>query len=124
MSYRLLSDLVVLFHFAFILFVAAGGLAALRWPRLALLHLPAAAWGATIELNGWICPLTPLENHFSHLAGDRGYDGGFIEHYLLPVIYPDGLTREIQIGLGVLVIAVNLVVYALLVHRLIRHRRR
>lgn len=117
MIYRLLSDLVVLLHLAFILFVAAGGLLALRWPLVALLHLPAAAWGTVIELNGWYCPLTPLENHFSRLAGHQGYAGGFIEHYLLPVIYPEGLTREIQVGLGILVIAVNSIPYSLLLYR-------
>lgn len=123
MIYRVLSDLVVLFHLAFILFVAAGGLPVLRWPRLALLHLPAAAWGAAIELNGWYCPLTPLENHFSRLAGSRGYAGGFIEHYLLPIIYPAELTREIQVGLGILVIAVNIIPYSLLLCRLLRRQR-
>ena len=123
MSYRLLSDLVVLTHLAFILFVVTGGLAALRWPILSLLHLPAAAWGAAVELNGWYCPLTPLENHFSRLAGDRGYDGGFIDHYLLPIIYPDGLTREIQVGLGLLVLAVNCIPYALLIRRFRRQHR-
>lgn len=123
MSYRLLSDLVVLIHLVFILFVATGGLAALRLPQLALLHLPAAAWGTAVELNGWYCPLTPLENHFRRLAGDRGYDGEFIDHYLLPFIYPEGLTREIQIGLGLLVLVVNCIPYALLIRRL-RHRHR
>ena len=123
MSYRLLSDLVVLLHLAFILFVVSGGLAALRWPLLSLLHLPAAAWGAAVELNGWYCPLTPLENHFSRLAGDRGYDGGFIAHYLLPVIYPEGLTREIQTVLGLVVLAVNCIPYALLLRRLHRRHR-
>jgi hypothetical protein len=123
MIYRLLSDLVVLLHLAFILFVAAGGLPVLRWPKLALLHLPATAWGAVIELNGWYCPLTPLENYFSRLAGSQGYAGGFIEHYLLPVIYPEALTREIQVGLGILVIAVNSIPYSLLLSRRM-HRRR
>jgi hypothetical protein len=123
MIYRLLSDMVVLIHLVFILFVAAGGLLALRWPLVSLLHLPAATWGAVIELNGWYCPLTPLENHFRRLAGSQGYAGGFIEHYLLPVIYPAELTREIQVGLGILVIAVNCIPYALLLSRLLYRQR-
>ena len=123
MIFRLLSDLVVLLHLAFILFVAAGGLPVLRWPKLAWLHLPAAAWGAVIELNGWYCPLTPLENYFSRLAGSQGYAGGFIEHYLLPVIYPAELTRAIQVGLGILVIAVNCIPYSLLLYRRLRRQR-
>lgn len=124
MPYRLASDLVVVLHLLFILFVTAGGLLVLRWPRLALLHLPAVVWGAVIEFTGSICPLTPLENHFSRLAGRQGYGGGFIEHYLLPIIYPDGLTREIQIGLGLLVVAVNAGAYLLLIRRSLRRNRK
>lgn len=123
MPYRLAGDLVVVLHLLFILFVAGGGLLVLRRPRLALLHLPAVVWGAFIEFTGGICPLTPLENHFSRQAGGTGYGGGFIDHYLLPLIYPDGLTREIQIGLGLAVIAVNAGVYLLLVRRALRRHR-
>jgi hypothetical protein len=108
---RALADLVLLVHAAFVLFVVLGGFAVLRWPRLAWIHLPAAAWGAVIEFAGWICPLTPLENRLRGLAGDAGYQGGFVEHYLLALLYPAALDRSIQVGLGLAVIAVNLVAY-------------
>ena len=117
MHYRILSDLVVILHLLFIVFVVAGGVLALRRPWLALLHLPAAVWGGYIEFSGTSCPLTPLENHFSRLAGEEGYAGGFIEHYLLPVIYPAGLTADVQIGLGLFVVAINLVVYSFVLRR-------
>ncbi len=117
MLYRLLADLVVVLHALFVAFVVAGGLLVLRRPRLALLHLPAAVWGALIEFSGWICPLTPLEKSLRAAAGQVGYRGGFIEHYLVPVLYPAGLTRGVQLVLGALVIAVNLGVYATLLWR-------
>jgi len=109
----LAADSVVLIHFGFIVFVVAGGLLVLRWPRAAWVHLPAAAWGAAIVLLGGICPLTPLEQWLRHLAGEADYEGGFIDRYLMPVIYPVGLTRDVQVVLGVLVVGVNLVVYAI-----------
>lgn len=111
MPYALLADLVLLAHLAFILFVALGGLAVLRWPRLAWLHLPCVAWGVLVELTGWYCPLTPLENHFLRLAGREGYAGDFLQHYLLSTFYPEDLTRADQtvIGLGALII--NALVY-------------
>jgi len=108
----LAADLVVLTHFGFIAFVVAGGLLVLRWPRLAWLHLPAAAWGAAIVLIGGVCPLTPLEKALRRAAGEAGYEGGFIEQYLIPVIYPGGLTRGGQIAMGMFVVAVNLAIYA------------
>jgi hypothetical protein len=111
-SYRLLADAVLLAHAAFVAFVVLGGLLTLRWPRLAWLHLPAAPWGAGIEFAGGICPLTPLENHWRRLAGEQGYAGGFIEHYVLALLYPDGLTREVQLALGILVLAINAAIYA------------
>ena len=114
---RLLADGIVVLHFLFIAFVVLGGVLALRWPRLAWVHLPAACWGAAIELSGWICPLTPLENRFRQAAGEAGYAGSFIDHYLLPSLYPAGLTREIQYGLAAVVIVVNLAEYGRLVHR-------
>ena len=117
MNYRLLADVVLMAHAAFVAFVVLGGLLALRWPRLAWLHLPAAAWGAGIEFAGGICPLTPLENHWRGLAGEQGYAGGFLEHYLLAVLYPEGLTRGVQLALGLLVLAVNAAVYALVWRR-------
>lgn len=112
MGYATLATLVLVVHGAFVLFVVAGGLLALRWPRAAWAHLPAAAWGAGIELAGGVCPLTPLENRLRDLAGQAGYDGGFVEHYLLASIYPDGLTRETQVVVGLVVVAVNVLVYA------------
>ena len=117
MAYRILADLVVGVHALFVVFVVAGGLLALRWPWVAAAHLPAAVWGALIEFRGWICPLTPLEKSLRASAGQAGYQGGFIDHYLLPVLYPAGLTRGLQLVLGSLVIAVNLVVYGLLLRR-------
>jgi hypothetical protein len=114
---RILADLIVLLHLLFILFVMGGGFLALRRGRIVLLHLPAVFWGIYIEFSGTVCPLTPLENHFSRLAGSAGYSTGFIDHYLLPIIYPSGLTREIQFILGFAVIVVNLVVYYFLLRR-------
>jgi hypothetical protein len=111
MLYRLLADLLVLLHLIFVLFVVAGGLLVLRRPRVALLHLPVAAWGAFVELSGRLCPLTPLEVRFRVLGGEAGYSGGFVEHYLLPVLYPVGLDRLEQIWLGVSVIVLNLAIY-------------
>ena len=108
---RLLADVLVALHFAFILFVVAGGFLAWRWRRVAWVHVPAAIWGVLIEFAGWICPLTPLENHFRIQAGQAGYAGGFIEHYLIPIIYPGGLTPAIQVVLGGAVIVINVVAY-------------
>jgi len=110
--YRLLADLVVILHFAFVLFVVFGGLFALRWPRAAWIHLPTALWGAGIEFVQGICPLTPLENRLRRLGGEAGYTGGFVERYVTAVLYPEGLTREVQLVLGGLVILVNVAVYA------------
>lgn len=92
---RLAADFVVLIHFGFIVFVVVGGLLVLRWPRAAWMHLPAAAWGAGIVLLGGICPLTPLEKSLRRLAGEAGYEGGFIDRYVMPVIYPVGLSRDV-----------------------------
>ncbi len=117
MAYRILADLVVGIHVLFVVFVVLGGLLALRWPWVATAHLPAAVWGALIEFKGWICPLTPLENSLRASAGQAGYEGGFIEHYLLPVLYPVGITRGLQLVLGSLVLAVNLVVYGVVLWR-------
>lgn len=117
MIYSVLADLVLALHFGFIVFVVLGGLLALRWPRAAFVHLPAAVWGILIELFGWICPLTPIENSLRRAAGEAGFAGGFIEHYLLPVIYPGGLTREVQLALAAIVIAVNVVVYVIVWRR-------
>ena len=120
---QLVADLLVIAHFAFICFVVLGGLLVLKWPRLAVIHIPAAAWGALVEFQGWLCPLTPLEQHFRSAAGAAGYTGSFIEHYLLPVIYPAGLTRELQLQLGVFVVTVNAVIYGWLLARQLRNRK-
>lgn len=117
MWYRALADLVVVIHIAFVAFVVFGGLLVLRRPTLAWLHVPAAIWGVLIELAGWACPLTPLENAFRVRGGEAGYSGGFIEHYLLPILYPTGLTRGVQIVLGSLVLALNAAVYGVLLAR-------
>jgi uncharacterized protein DUF2784 len=114
------ADLVVLFHFLFVLFVVCGGVLALWWPRIIWLHVPAVIWGVLIEFFGWICPLTPLENRLRRAQGDAGYEGDFIAHYILPVLYPGGLTRGRQFMLGALALFINLAVYALV---FARHRR-
>jgi hypothetical protein len=119
MSFHVLADLVVGLHVLFVVFVVIGGLLVLRWPAVMWLHLPAAAWGALIEFGGWICPLTPLEKSLRAQAGQVGYEGGFIEHYVIPLLYPGALTRGLQITLGVIVVAVNVVVY----WNLLRDRR-
>ncbi|MBY4899036.1 DUF2784 domain-containing protein [Cupriavidus sp. AU9028] len=109
----LFADAVVVLHLAFVAFVVAGGMLVWRWPAMAWLHLPAALWGATVEWTGWICPLTPLENRLRAAAGEAGYESGFVEHYLLPLLYPAALARETQLVLGALVVLVNVAVYAL-----------
>jgi Protein of Unknown function (DUF2784) len=109
--YRTLADGVVTIHFGFVLFVVLGGLAVLRWRRVAYAHLPCAAWGALIEFAGWTCPLTPLEKHLRALAHQPGYTETFVEHYITRVMYPAGLTRPMQLAIGIFVIAVNVLVY-------------
>jgi hypothetical protein len=110
---RLLADALVAVHVAFIVFVVAGGLLALRHRGWAALHLPAVLWGAFAELTGTVCPLTPLENALRRRAGEAGYPGGFVEHYLIPLIYPEALTSRTQVLLGLAVLAINAIVYAL-----------
>ena len=134
-AYAFAADFVTVAHFAFIVFVVAGGLLLLRWPSAAWIHLPAALWGAAVEAFGWTCPLTPLENALRSAAmaavagsthpDDGGHDGAyagdFIGHYLLPLIYPEGLTREVQWLLAALVLVVNALIYGAVWRR---HRRR
>lgn len=119
---RLLGDLVVAFHFAFIVFVVFGGALVWRWPRLAWLHLPAATWGALVELAGWTCPLSALEVRFGAIAGQAVGDADFVARWLLPLIYPEGLTRGLQVGIGLGVLALNAAIYAALLRRARRHR--
>jgi hypothetical protein len=115
--YAALADGVLLVHFAFVLFVALGGLLVLRRPRVAWAHVPAAIWGVAIEFAGGICPLTPLENQLRVRAGESPYHGDFVARYVMPVLYPDGLTREAQIALGTLALAGNVVLYAIAARR-------
>jgi hypothetical protein len=110
--HALLADLVAALHAGFVVFAVLGGLLVLRWPKAAWAHLPCAAWAALVELFGWGCPLTPLENHFHRLAGEAGYAGGFLAHYLGPLLYPEGLTRGHQVVLGLFVLALNAGIYA------------
>ena len=117
-----LADAVLVVHALFLVWVVFGALAVWRWPWLAVLHLPAVAWGLWIETSGGICPLTPLENSLRHAAGEDGYSGGFIEHYLVNVIYPSGLTRDIQYILAGIVLVANLSIYSSLLVR--RHKLR
>ena len=113
MIWRTLADLVLLIHMAFIVFVIIGGFFATLWRWLPWVHLPAAAWAAALELGGWICPLTPLENWLRQASGEAGYAGGFIEHYLVRVIYPTGLTPDIQVYIGLGVLLINGVAYSI-----------
>lgn len=117
MIYRALADLVLVVHLAFVVFVVLGGLLVLRWPWVAVLHVPAAIWGVLIEYKGWICPLTPLENSLRASAGLVRYSGGFIQHYIQPVLYPAGLTRGTQIVLGSVALLVNLAAYGVVIAR-------
>ncbi len=117
MFWRMAADALVVIHLGFILFVMLGGLLLLRWPSLIWLHVPAVAWGVIVECLHLGCPLTPWENQMRRMAGQAGYEGGFIEHYLIPLIYPAGLTPQIQLWLGAIVVLVNLVVYAWLIWR-------
>jgi len=122
MLYRWLADAVVVLHAAFVVFVVLGGVLVIRWRRLAWLHVPAAIWGALIEFAGWICPLTPLENSFRGRAGDAGYAGGFVEHYLLRALYPDGLTPSVRWLLGAIVVVVNGIAYGYVIRRVSPNR--
>src|SRR6201999_4548244 len=112
MVYKLVANAVALLHLGFIVFVILGGFVVLRWRHAMWLHLPAAVWGPAIEFGGWHCPLTLLENWALRKAGEAGYDGGFLAHYLFAVIYPAGLTRGLEIAIGIFVLVVNIALYA------------
>jgi len=118
---RIAADAILVIHFVFVAFVVAGGALVLRWPKLAWVHLPAVVWAALVELNGWICPLTPLEVSLRKSAGEAGYAGDFIEHYVVALLYPEGLTRAMQMAFGGLVLLMNAAVYVAVA---LRARRR
>ena len=123
MMSRLAADGVLLLHLLFVVFVCLGGLLVLRWPRVAWLHVPAAAWGALVELAGWVCPLTPLEAGLRGAGGGGIGSSGFVDRLLTPVVYPEGLSRGAQLALGVAVLAVNACVYGVVLARRSRRAR-
>jgi hypothetical protein len=118
-TYLWLAGVVVVLHVVFVAFVVLGGFLVWRWRWVAWAHVPAAIWGVAIELGGWVCPLTPVENTFRARAGLAGYSGGFVEHHLLPLLYPTGLTAPTQLALGSVVVVVNLIAYGLLARRIL-----
>ncbi len=111
MIYRLMADLVLVTHLAVILFMIFGGFLTWRWPRIAWIHLPSVAYGVAISLVGWVCPLTPVENGLRRAAGDQGYEGGFVEHYILPLVYPPGLTPGVQAAAAVGLVLMMVIAY-------------
>ena len=111
MAYRAAADAILVTHFAFVLFAVLGAFLVLRWPRLAWLHIPAVVWTAFVEFSGTICPLTPLEVILRRQAGEAGYAGGFIEHYVVSLLYPEGLARDTQTILGAIVVVINAAIY-------------
>lgn len=111
MKWSLLADALVVIHFAFTAFVIFGGFLSWKWPRLIFVHVPALAWGIWVEVSATVCPLTPLENHLRHLAGESGYSGGFLAHYLPAVLYPPGFTWHIQWALAAVLLSLNAVAY-------------
>ena len=121
MTHRVLADLVVVLLFLFIVFAIFGGVLALRWRWIPWLHLPCVAWGATVELTGRVCPLTPLENSLRAAGGAAGYPGGFIEHYLMAAIYPADLTRDIQLVIAGILLSLNAAVYFFVWRRALRN---
>ena len=123
MIHLLAAYAILILHLLFICLVMFGAVAALRWPRFAIIHIPAATWGFLVEAYGWYCPLTDLENELLRKAGEDGYTGGFIEHHLLAIIYPDGLTREVQVALAVMVLLVNGGLYGWMLARRWRQKR-
>ncbi|MBY5946892.1 DUF2784 domain-containing protein [Photobacterium rosenbergii] len=122
MMYRFLADLVVIFHLLFIIFALLGGLLIIWRGIMVVIHIPAVIWVTVVSFKGWICPLTPLENQLRQAAGDKGYSGGFVEHYLIPVIYPPALNFEVQVVLGFAALTVNIVIYAF-VYYWYKHRQ-
>jgi Protein of Unknown function (DUF2784) len=121
MSYQIVASGLVLLHLGFVGFVVAGGLVCLKWHRVIWIHIPAVIWGIAIELTGWICPLTPLENYLRQKAGEQAYTNDFVFHYLMPILYPETLTRKIQLLMGLVVALINIAVYAYIIRS---HKRR
>ena len=119
---RLFADTVLLLHFFFVIFAILGGLAVLYKRRVIWLHVPVVLWSSLVNLAGWTCPLTPLENFFHAAAGQAGYEGGFLEHYIEPLVYPSGMPRNFQLIAGVSILVWNLVVYVFLIYWQERHR--
>lgn len=124
MGYQLAANLTLVLHLTFILFVLFGGLLCLHRTRWIWLHLPSMIWGVWVEWAGWVCPLTPLENHFRKMASGQGYQEGFIEHYLVPLIYPELLTTSLQWLLGGLILTINIFVYYCVLHKRIKQQRK
>ena len=123
MAFRALADTTVVLHLGFVLFVVLGGLIVARWRRVAWVHLPAAAWAAWVEFADWVCPLTPLENWLREQGGGTTYSSSFIEHYLLPILYPESLSRELQWVLGGAVLVINAFVYIVVFQRDVRRQK-
>lgn len=122
MIYLILADFVLFVHLAFVLYSVLGGFLAVRWRRSILLHLPAFLWAALVEINGWICPLTPIENRLRVWGGGSEYRADFVANYLLATLYPEGLTRQVQIGLGLVVLILNGIVYGGMIWRILGRR--
>ena len=124
MLYNSLADFVLVLHGFFVLFVLLGGFLVLRKYRVAWYHIPAVFWAASIEFFGWICPLTPLENMLREKGGAAGYDTGFVEHYIVPILYPASLTRQVQINFGIIVLSINIGLYFFVLHSLRKTERK
>lgn len=122
MWYLLAANIIVILHLLFVVFVVLGGLLVFKWRWVVFLHIPAAVWGTLIEFQGWVCPLTPLEQKLRQAGGETGYAGGFIEHYIGPILYPAGLSSEMRIALGILLILINMVIYGWLITRYFKGR--
>ena len=124
MLYNFLADLIVVLHSLFVLFVMLGGFLVLWKSSVAWYHIPAVFWAASIEFFGWICPLTPLENMLREKGGAAGYDTGFVEHYIVPILYPASLTRQVQINFGIIVLSINIGLYFFVLHSLRKTERK
>lgn len=123
MFYLIAANLLVILHLGFVCFLILGGFLVLKWKRTLYLHIPAAVWGALIEFQGWMCPLTSLEQQLRKMGYQSGYSGGFIEHYILPLLYPSFLTSDIQVVLGTFVIIINILIYGWVIMQLIRRKK-